>query len=222
MAYELTRDLYEKQRVVDQYLLDHKEDDQLLNQYFSNSYFKAKLNKYRQLVYYLPYRAVDIRSNYRAMWFTTTVAATFLGLMHPALALLTTYDYYLLLRGTAVMNQTCNVIVLDRTKRHVLLSKLNFLGYERKPKTSRTSLSNIVYIGEFENTFITMDNYGLLPSVAQYLHRGRASSESSVATTGDKQLYASGKDNFRYSTSSWRTTRSFWCLGTTRTTNQSA
>lgn len=133
VSYELTRDLYEKQRVIDQYLVDHKEDDQLLNQYFSNSYYKAKMNKYRSLVYFLPYTAGEIRSNYRTMWFTTTVAATFLGLIHPALALLMSYDYYLLIRGTAVMNQTCNLVVLDRTKRHVLLSKLNFLGYERKP-----------------------------------------------------------------------------------------
>ena len=124
------------------------------------------MNKFRSLVYYLPYRTIDIRGNYRMMWFTTSVAATFLGLIYPPLALLMSYDYYLLLRGTAVMNQTCNLIVLDKTKRHVLLSKLNFLGYETKPKTRRISLANIRYIGEFENTFITMDNYGLIPSVA--------------------------------------------------------
>ena len=62
------------------------------------------MNKFRSLAYYLPYRVRDIRSNYRMMWFTTSVAATFLGLIHPALALLMSYDYYLLLRGTAVMN----------------------------------------------------------------------------------------------------------------------
>jgi len=105
------------------------------------------------------------------MWATTTVAAVFLGLMHPALSLLMTYDYYLLVRGTGVMNQTCNMVMLDRTKRHVYLAKLNFLGYERKPKPKRISLANIKYIGEYENTFITMDNFGLLPSIANYMHK---------------------------------------------------
>ena len=142
-----------------------------MNQYFSNSYYKAKLNKFRTLVYYLPYRVVDIRDNYRRMWATTTVAAIFLGLMHPALSLLMAYDYYLLLRATAVMNQTCNMIVLDKTKRHVFLAKLNFLGYERKPKTTRINLDKITYVGEYENTFITMDNYGLLPSIARYMNK---------------------------------------------------
>lgn len=75
------------------------------------------------------------------------------------------------------MNKTCNIVILDRTKRHVLLSKLNFLGYERKPNPRRISLANITYQGEYENTFITMDNFGLLPSIAQYLHRAGVSSE---------------------------------------------
>jgi len=144
----------------------------LLNQYFSNSYYKAKMNKFRTLVYYLPYRAVDIRDNYRRMWVTTTVTAVFLGLVHPALSFLMLYDYYLLIRGTAVMNQTCNIVMLDKTKRHVFLGKLNFLGYERKPKPRRIELGRINYIGEYENTFITMDNYGLLPSIARYMNKG--------------------------------------------------
>jgi len=124
------------------------------------------MNRYRSLVYYLPYRAADIRGNYRMMWVTTSVAATFLGMIHPALSLLMLYDYYLLIRGTAVMNQTCNMVLLDKTKRHVYLSKLNFLGYERKPKPTRIELKNIRFIGDYENTFVTMDNFGLLPSIA--------------------------------------------------------
>ena len=139
------------------------------------------MNRYRSLVYHLPYSAVEIRGNYRMMWATTTVAAGFLAMMHPAMALLMSYDYYLLLRGTAVMNQTCNMVVLDNTKRHVYLAKLNFLGYERKPVPTRISLANIKYIGEFENTFITMDNYGLLPSLGQYLHKSKK-----VAPIGEK------------------------------------
>ena len=49
--YELTRDLYEKQRVVDQYLESHQEDNQLLNQYYQNSYFKAAPNKFPTQIY---------------------------------------------------------------------------------------------------------------------------------------------------------------------------
>ena len=79
-------------------------DDKLLNQYYSNSYYKAAMNRYRSLVYHLPYKAVDIRGNYRMMWATTSIATGCLFAIHPLLAILMTYDYYLLLRGTAVMN----------------------------------------------------------------------------------------------------------------------
>ena len=206
IAYELTRDLYEKQRVLDGYLEEHREDDQLLNQYYANAYRKAAMNRYRSLVYHLPYEAVEIRGNYRMMWLTTSVAAGLLFAMHPALALLMSYDYYLLLRGTAIMNQTCNMVVLDKTKRHVFLSKLNFLGYERKPVPKRISLKDISYIGEYENTFVTMDNYGLFPSLAQYLNKSglkkdsgeEKDSEKSEDGTEENVESDESKNNFRY------------------------
>ena len=62
--------------------------------------------------------------------------------------------------------------MLDTTKRHVFLSKLNFLGYETKPKQNRVSLKEITYLGEYENTSVTLDNFGLLPSFAQYMRQG--------------------------------------------------
>ena len=184
IEYELTRDLYEKQRVIDNYLVEHKEDDQLLNQYYSNHYFKARLNKQKHLVYYLPYSALSLRTNYRMMWFTTTLAAGCLAMIHPALSLLLGYEYFLLLKALRVMNQTTNLILLDTTKRHVLLSKLNFLGYETKPKQDRVSLQSIKYMGEYENTAVTMDNAGLLPSFAKYMR----------STESDEEA----KDNFRF------------------------
>ena len=67
------------------------------------------------------------------------------------------------------MNQTTNLIVLDRSKRSVLLNKLNFLGYEKKLNPKRIDLANIAYMGEYENTSVTLDNFGLLPSVSKYL-----------------------------------------------------
>ena len=121
------------------------------------------------------------------MWVTTTIAATFLALIHPAMALLMSYDLYLLIRGTAVMNKTCNLIVLDKTKQHIYLSKLNFLGYARKPRPVRIALSKVRYTGDYENKFVTMDNYGLFPSIAQYIHRAKTSG-----------VEDSSKNNFRY------------------------
>lgn len=104
MAYELSRDLFEKQRVNDLYLLQHQEDNKLLNHYYQNTYAKHKSNKFKSLVYMNPYPAVDIRNNYRMMWLTTTIAAGALGMVHPALPLLLSYDFFLLFRATQIMN----------------------------------------------------------------------------------------------------------------------
>lgn len=52
----------------------------------------------------LPYHAIDLRYNYRMMWFTTSVAAAGLAMVNPYLPILLTYDLYLLLSGTKVMN----------------------------------------------------------------------------------------------------------------------
>lgn len=152
------------------------------------------MNRYRSLVYHLPYSAVEIRGNYRMMWLTTTMAAGCLFSIHPLLAFLMAYDYYLLLRGTAVMNQTCNIVILDKTKRHVFLSKLNFLGYERKPQPRRIPLKDINFIGEFENKFITMDNYGLFPSIANYMNKNKSAHGAKAEHEATKEGAESEKE----------------------------
>ena len=116
----------------------------------------------------LPYHTIDLRFNYRMMWFTTSVAAACLGMFNVWLPFILSYDFYLLLKATQIMNQTTNTIVLDESKRHVYLNKLNFLGYETAPTTKRVSLREIKYMGLFENQSITQNNYGILPSFSKF------------------------------------------------------
>ena len=42
LDYERTRDLYEKQRVIDKFLEEHQEDNRVLNQYYQNNYQTGK------------------------------------------------------------------------------------------------------------------------------------------------------------------------------------
>ena len=170
VQYELTRDLYEKQRVVDKYLEAHQEDNQLLNQYFSNSYFKAAPNKFETLIYTLPYDPLTLRQNYRMMLISTGVTGFFFFMVNPMLPLVLTYDVFLLMNAFRVLNQVTEYINLCSSKRHIFLNKLNFLGYLREPKRERISLQDIKYIGEYRNKSLTLTNYGLLPSLARLLN----------------------------------------------------
>jgi hypothetical protein len=71
------------------------------------------------------------------------------------------------------MNQTTKYIVLEESKRHIIINKLNFLGYETAPKLKRIKLSDIKYMGLFENRTVTQQNFGLLPSFALFFGRNQ-------------------------------------------------
>jgi len=177
IEFELARDLYDKQRIRDVYLQEHQEDNQLLNNFYDKKYRRAKHNKFATLIYKTPYQARDIRSNYRSMWFTTLFTTGMLAFIHPALPLVLAYDYWLLLGATKVLNRTATLIMLDVTKRHLMLNKLNFLGYYREENRRKVNLSKIKYIGEFQNTYITMRHMGLLPSMQRMFRRDKDESK---------------------------------------------
>jgi len=100
-----------------------------------------------------------------------------LAFIHPALPLVLAYDYWLLLGATKVLNRTATLIMLDVTKRHLMLNKLNFLGYYREESRRKVNLSKIKYIGEFQNTYITMRHMGLLPSMQRMFRRDKDESK---------------------------------------------
>ena len=100
---------------------------------------------------------------------TTAAATLFLGAINPFLACFLAYDYYLILGFTKVLNQTTFALVLDDTKRHVFLNRLNFLGYTTAFKEEKVNLRNIKYMGIYKNNFITLDHRGLLPSFSKMI-----------------------------------------------------
>jgi len=104
VLYELTRDLYEKQRVSDKYLEEHDEDNQLLNQYYSNAYYKAKPIAFNIPVYGLPYAPVSLRKVFRKMVINTSVVTLALSMVNPYLSLLMAYDIYLVLSTSRLLN----------------------------------------------------------------------------------------------------------------------
>lgn len=63
--------------------------------------------------------------------------------------------------------------MLDASKRYIYLNKLNFLGFETAPNRKRVSLREVRYMGEYENTAITNNTFGILPSFAMFYERNR-------------------------------------------------
>ena len=100
----MKRDLYEKQRVDDEYLMEHQSDNKMLNSCYQNTYFKAKLNKFVYFIYASVYDPKDLRFHYMVSWLTTGAATAMLAAINPFLPLALLYDYYLLLGFTKVLN----------------------------------------------------------------------------------------------------------------------
>ena len=101
-------------------------------------------------------------------------------MVNPFLPLLLAFDYYRLLGFTKVLNQTTFVLVLDQSKRHIYLNRLNFLGYMKKFEEKRISLRSLKFMGEYRNEFVTLDNKGLLPSISRLMNFGGTAKRKEV------------------------------------------
>eukprot|EP00347_Sterkiella_histriomuscorum_P000391 403376042 len=172
IEYEMTRDLFEKQRVKDAFLEAHQEDNKILNSYYKNHYFKAKMNNFKYFLFSNPYLPQDLRFHFYTSIFATTVTAGFLAMINPFLPLILTYDLYLLLGYSKVLNQTVFLIALDETKRNIMLNRFNFLGYKTEFKANRIDMKRVRYMGEYENKFVTLDSKGILPSLNRLMGYG--------------------------------------------------
>jgi hypothetical protein len=164
LDYERTRDLFEKQRVVDQFLEEHQEDNMILHGYYQNKYHKSEMNKFIKFIYSNSYDLSTVRFNFYASTLSTVLATVALGMVHPALCGIMLYDYYLLgAFSTQFLNRTVHRFILDNDKHNVLLNKVNFLGFETQ-KAYQVQIRDIKYMGELKNDYLSFENTGLPPS----------------------------------------------------------
>jgi hypothetical protein len=76
----------------------------MLNGYFENTYKKAKMNKFHYFAFINTYNPKDLRFHYLVSAGLTLISTVGLALVHPLLPLILSYDYYLLLGFTKVLN----------------------------------------------------------------------------------------------------------------------
>lgn len=97
LAYEKSRDLYEKQRVIDKYLEEHEEDNEVLNKYYTNGYgIKSKQNNHVKFVYNNTWDLSTIRFGIFSGFASTSILTGCLYVVHPYLALLSVPDWFLM------------------------------------------------------------------------------------------------------------------------------
>lgn len=172
LEYEKTRDLYEKQRVIDLYLEEHQEDNEVLNSYYSYKYAKSRMNNHVKFIYDNTFELQTIRFGILSGFFSTSVMTGCLALIHPYLAAFALPDWGLLFGFCAVYaNNTVHSIILDRDKQSVHISKLNFFGFETG-RARRVMVRDIMHTGEYRNDYMSFDYFGLPPSIIKLLTMG--------------------------------------------------
>jgi len=143
-----------------------------MNKYYENTYKQSELNKFDYAVYENIYEPGELRFNYLLSTFSTVILAGSLAVIHPFLALLTTYDFFLLTKYSLILNSTVYHMSLRENKRQVTIGTLNFLGFLIKfdlaDRRERINLKDIKYIGTFENTFLNLEITGLPPSFSRF------------------------------------------------------
>lgn len=161
--------MYEKQRVIDQYLEEHQEDNEVLNNYYSNKYFKARQNNHVKYIYNNTYDLGTVKFGISSGLLSTAIMTGALFTVHPYLAFLAVPDWFFLFGFCGFYaNKTVNSIILDRDKQSVHINRLNFLGFETAG-SHRVMVRDILYIGEYKNEYMSFDFFGLPPSIVKLL-----------------------------------------------------
>ena len=198
LQYEKTRDLFEKQRVIDPFLVEHEEDNLVMHGYYQNKYSQANMNKYLKFIYNNSYDLKKVRFNLWASTFSTVVATAALALVNPYLCAVMLYDYYLLAAfSNQIVNRTVFEMILHNNKTHIILNKLNFLGYQTEKKHI-VMIRNIKYTGELKNEYLNFDFTGLPPSISKLMSLSTSYMQTD-STTGDaKSESITEKDTFKH------------------------
>lgn len=112
MVYEKTRDLFEKQRVIDKFLEEHEEDNRVLNKYYQNNYYQGKQNKHYKFLYNNSYELKKIRFSIMSAFASTGIMTGCLCILHPYLMAFAIPDiFYMLAFSRSIANCTVHEMV---------------------------------------------------------------------------------------------------------------
>lgn len=177
----LTKDLFENQRVVDNFVEENKDKINELVGYYQNKYRFTKHNRFAYLIYKNNYEKSmgTIKFNLIRQIIAVSAASLVLTVINPYLLLLIIPEYYALYYTSKLLNNLVHEIILTEDKETVMLRKYNFMGFKRDyPKYAHTILS-INYINKFRNEIFQLKDKGFF-FITRLLRRYFKKSSSTV------------------------------------------
>lgn len=125
---EQTKDLLEKQRVVDNYVENSKDEVQNLLGFWENRFKYTKHNKYKYLVYKNNYKMWDIQKVLFKNISVLLPLSLVFAAVNPFLLVFLAPDYFAVLKMMGILNQTVDEIYLNEDKVTFIARRFNFLG----------------------------------------------------------------------------------------------
>jgi hypothetical protein len=157
----LTKDLFEKQRVVDSFVEANKDKINELIGYYQNRLGKiARQNKYSYLVYQNNY--LDKMGLIKKSLICNIITAGFLSgalyLLNPYILILLAPEYLSILYTSYIVNNLIDQVILLEDKKTVLIRRFNLLGFRRElPIRPVYSIKDIHYKRKVKNPFLTIE-----------------------------------------------------------------
>ena len=160
VVHEKTRDLFEKQRVVDQMQQENKEKiDSMLN-FYAGVVKKSVHNKYAYLIYVSTYSIKEFSHIQIRHFMTIVISAAVMLLLKPIALAALVPEMYGFVRASFFLSGVCNKIVLNSDKCSFKIQTYGLFGHERTDyRPTSFSVNDVYYHGVITNEFINSQDF---------------------------------------------------------------
>jgi len=203
----LEKDLFEKQRIIDDYVEENREKINEVLGYYENRIKFTKFNKFSYLIYqnnYLP-KINSLRLNFFKQISLTGILTAALSLSNPMYCLILIPEYVSIIFTMFVLNKTIDQIILTENKQNLRIRTFNFLGLRKEIPGNTYEITSIRYMNKFQNVVLNLNDRGFL-FVTRLLWRilkpiknknEKFNKEEEQKTTGKKNSNRGESDNIK-------------------------
>jgi hypothetical protein len=202
----LTKDLYAKQRVVDEYVEENKKKLNDLIGYYNNQFKYTKYNKYSYLIYQNNYLNTMKKLKISLLKNITSVSALsfIFYALNPYLMLVLLPEYISIAYSFYLMNGLVDQVILLDSKQHVKFRTFNFLGFRREYPKMSLSIMKLFYDGKVKNDVLNLNDKGFFFTtrlLRRYIFGHKNKNSEDIKTddkSKNKKTSQSDIDNFKY------------------------
>lgn len=160
LNYELNKDLFEKQRVVDNFVTENKEKIDKLIGFYETQFKFTKYNKFIYLIYQNNYLKTMNKIKYKLIkrFFVLPATTLLLYAINPLLPILLLPDYLQTLNTYLFTNKIIDQIIIKEDKQNILIRTFNSFGFRKEHSKISYNISKMNYLGKVSLPDLNISN----------------------------------------------------------------